>query len=168
MRTGPLALWDPVANYRGLYTVTQGCEYLSVMGWLTDATARGGRIVSAGREGRDDLVVGVWRTVRPKRLIGSLNRDTGFSPWGEIPVQFSDEIPSSPPASVGIVKLVKKRGQNRLALTSSLPSFRGRYRSEIHLHKTGVSLFRWINTLHIRRERGPLHQSPLGIHRSPG
>lgn len=109
MRTGPLALWDPVANYRGLYTVTQGSEYLSVMGWLTDATARKGRIVSAGREGLDDLVVEVWRAVRLKRLIGSLNRDTGVSPWGEIPVQFSDEIPSSPPASAGIVKRLKKR-----------------------------------------------------------
>ena len=93
MRTGPLALWDPVANYRGLYTVTQGSEYLSVMGWLTDATARKGRIVSAGREGQDDLVVEVWRAVRLKRLIGSLNRDTGVSPWGTIPMLCTGVLP---------------------------------------------------------------------------
>ena len=82
MRTGPLALWDPVANYRGLYTVTQGCEYLSIMGWLTDAAGKRGRSVSAGREGQDDLVAEVWRAAQPKRLIGSLNRDTGASPGG--------------------------------------------------------------------------------------
>ena len=42
----------------------------------------GGRIVSAGREGQDDLVAEVWRAVRPKRLIGSLNCDTLVSPRG--------------------------------------------------------------------------------------
>ena len=65
-----MLLWDPVAK-----------------------AGSKGRNVLAGREGRDDLVVEVWRAVRPKQLIGSLNRDTGVSPWGEIPVQFSDEIP---------------------------------------------------------------------------
>ena len=54
MRTGPLVLWDTVA--------TAGSK---------------GRNVLAGREGQDDLVAGVWRAAQPKRLIGSLNRDTG-------------------------------------------------------------------------------------------
>lgn len=67
---------------------------LSVMGWLTDATARRGRIVSAGREGQDDLVVEVWRAVRPKRLIGSLNRDTGVSPWGKVPMLRTGMVPA--------------------------------------------------------------------------
>lgn len=61
---------------------------------LTDATARRGRRVLAGREGQDDLVVGVWRTVRPKRLIGSLNRDTGVSPWGKVPMLCTGVLPA--------------------------------------------------------------------------
>lgn len=54
----------------------------------------GGRIVSEGREGQDDLVVKVWREVRPKRLIGSLNRDTGVSPWGKVPMLRTGMIPA--------------------------------------------------------------------------
>ncbi|KTA81260.1 hypothetical protein VO70_17335 [Aeromonas salmonicida] len=64
------------------------------MGELTDSTARRGRIVSEDREGQDDLVTEVWRAVRPKRLIESLNRDTGVSPWGEMPMLLTGVIPA--------------------------------------------------------------------------
>ena len=63
------------------------------MGWSTNAAARSGRIVSEGRGGQDDLVVEVRRAVSPKRLIGSLNRDTGVSQWGEIPMLLTGVIP---------------------------------------------------------------------------
>lgn len=58
----PLLLWDPVAK-----------------------AGSKGRNVLAGREGQDDLVAEVWRAAQPKRLIGSLNRDTGASPCGDYP-----------------------------------------------------------------------------------
>lgn len=58
----PLLLWDPVAK-----------------------AGSKGRNVLAGREGQDDLVAEVWRAAKPKRLIGSLNRDTGASPCGDYP-----------------------------------------------------------------------------------
>lgn len=53
-----------------------------------------GRNVLAGREGQDDLVVEVWRAVRPKRLIGSLNRDTDVSPWGKLPMLRTGMVPA--------------------------------------------------------------------------
>ena len=64
------------------------------MGWLTDATVRRGSIVSAGPEDQDALVAEVWRAVRPKRLIGSLNRDTGVSLWGKVPMLRTGMIPA--------------------------------------------------------------------------
>ena len=57
--------------------------------------AEGGRSVSEGREGQDDLVVEVQRAVRPKRLIGSLNRDTGVSPWGKLSMLRTGVIPAA-------------------------------------------------------------------------
>ena len=93
MRTGPLALWDPVADCRSGSVDTRDCEYCQSWG-VTEAVARRGRSVSAGREGKDDLVLGGWRTVRPKRLIGSLNRDTGVSLWGKVPMLRTGMIPA--------------------------------------------------------------------------
>lgn len=93
VRTGPLALWEPVADCRGGSVDTRDCEYCQSWG-VTEAVARRGRSVSAGREGKDDLVVEVWRAVRPKRLIGSLNRDTGVSPWGKVPMLRTGMIPA--------------------------------------------------------------------------
>ena len=66
----PLLLWDPVAK-----------------------AGSKGRNVLAGREGQDDLVAEVWRAAKPKRLIGSLNRDTGASQWGEIPMLLTGVSP---------------------------------------------------------------------------
>lgn len=66
----PLLLWDPVAK-----------------------AGSKGRNVLAGREGQDDLVAEVWRAAQPKRLIGSLNRDTGVSPWGTIPMLCTGVLP---------------------------------------------------------------------------
>ena len=71
MRTGPFALWDSVAK-----------------------AGSKGRLVLAGREGQDDLVAGVWRAVQPKRLIGSLNRDTGVSLWRKVPMLRTGMIPA--------------------------------------------------------------------------
>jgi hypothetical protein len=119
VRTGPLALWDPVADCRSGSLDTRDCEYCQSWG-VTEAVARRGRIVSAGREGQDDLVVKVWRAVRPKRLIGSLNRDTGVSPWGKVPMLRTGDPSRSLRRPAGIVERSKKRGQCRLALTSSL------------------------------------------------
>ena len=67
----PLLLWDPVAK-----------------------AGSKGRNVLAGREGQDDLVAEVWRAVWPKRLIGSLNRDAGVSPWGKVPMLRNGMIPA--------------------------------------------------------------------------
>ena len=53
-----------------------------------------GRNVLAGREGQDDLVAEVWRAAQPKRLIGSLNRDTGVSLWGKVPMLRTGMIPA--------------------------------------------------------------------------
>lgn len=97
MRTGPLALWDPVADCRSGSVDTRDCEYCQSWG-VTEAVARRGRSVSAGREGQDDLVVKVWRAVRPKRLIGSLNRDTGVSPGGP-----QNELNNAAPKSPGLM-----------------------------------------------------------------
>ena len=93
MRTGPLALWDTVADCRSGSVDTRDCEYCQSWG-VTEAVARRGRSVSAGREGQDDLVAEVWRAVWPKRLIGSLNRDAGVSPWGKVPMLRNGMIPA--------------------------------------------------------------------------
>ena len=71
----PLLLWDPVAK-----------------------AGSKGRNVLAGREGQDDLVAEVWRAVRPKRLIGSLNRDTGVSPGGS-----QNELNNAAPKTLGLM-----------------------------------------------------------------
>ncbi len=76
---GSVAVWDP-----SMPVVGRG---------QANAAARSGRIVSEGRGGQDDLVVEVRRAVSPKRLIGSLNRDTGVSQWGEIPMLLTGVIP---------------------------------------------------------------------------
>ena len=71
----PLLLWDPVAK-----------------------AGSKGRNVLAGREGQDDLVAEVWRAAQPKRLIGSLNRDTGASPGGP-----QNELNNAAPKSPGLM-----------------------------------------------------------------
>ena len=96
----PLLLWDPVAK-----------------------AGSKGRNVLAGREGQDDLVAEVWRAAQPKRLIGSLNRDTGASPCGDYPgiAHWRD--------LAGAVERSKKKRPVELAALS-LRAFRGRYRSQ--------------------------------------
>lgn len=57
VRTGPLALWDPVADCRGGSVAVRDCEYCQSWG-VTEAVARGGGAFQQAEKARMILL---WR-----------------------------------------------------------------------------------------------------------